>query len=952
MAAWLMLGGAVGIGAGPPRAGGTPVVSRIDIQIDGGRGDPERWKSMAAGLLFLKEGKPFSDALLQKSLAALGASMVFETIHLPDPDRTDGGIALTFYLKPFLRIRTVRMEGAFPVFEREVHNAMSFHPGGRYVTDTIPAEEASVEELFKANGYMAPVVRITTEPDEKEGLVNIRVRIEKGPFLRIEHFQIEGARAFSEFRLKLRTDAWKKSLLFGDIQRFIRKDLDEDIKNLLKFYRAKGYADATVEALVKEGADDRSVNVRLIVNEGLRYDVSFEGNEAYRAWWTLRRDLALEGGNKNDLGLRKSLRNIRKRYEGDGYLDSRVTVADPDDGSLPEGRRDIRIRIDEGPQSIVRNIRIEGNEALSDQKIEKQMLTRTPGMFAEGGFDPRRLKDDIDAIKALYLMEGYRETAVESHLEWLSETMAKSPEKAEAKASEQGGLERPAKEGDRSGKRYGELTLTIDEGVKTRVASLAVTGVTAIPLEMVREAVLLKPGDPFREHLLKGDEDTITGLIAERGYPFVEVEGKAVLTADASGADVAFTVSQGRYVETGEVYFTGNFRTAEEILRNELELRPGEPFSARKILESQRNIQDMAAVDGARIRVPGLKEQPETAALFVEIEEKKPFWLEFSLGYDTERHLFASTKGGDRNLFGRNKDVRAGVEVSQIGYRVDASFTEPRVRQSRISSTSAIFAERREEFNQDFGTRNFGVSQVFNRWFLDEDLNLGLAFRLERREQYMRDDTPIPEGEADIYIPRTVFVTTPSIIYTTTDSFTRPTRGIHASLFVDLSTGLQETLDNFLKYRFETRYYLTPQEKLTFALRGRYGYIYPYGSDSLLPDDQLFYLGGTATVRGFDENLLRVDPDGKAVGGQEALLGNIEARYDLGMNFELAAFYDVGAVRRADGQGGGDDFRSSAGIGLRYITPIGAVGLLYGRLLDPREGEDTGRLHFSIGYTF
>jgi outer membrane protein insertion porin family len=120
----------------------------------------------------------------------------------------------------------------------------------------------------------------------------------------------------------------------------------------------------------------------------------------------------------------------------------------------------------------------------------------------------------------------------------------------------------------------------------------------------------------------------------------------------------------------------------------------------------------------------------------------------------------------------------------------------------------------------------------------------------------------------------------------------------------------------------------------------------------VIPDDQLFYLGGTSTVRGFDENLLRADAGGTAVGGREALLGNLEARYDLGLNLEAALFYDVGSVRKADKPGVSDDFRSSVGLGLRYVTPIGAVGLLYGWKLDPRDEEDDGRLHFSIGYTF
>jgi len=40
------------------------------------------------------------------------------------------------------------------------------------------------------------------------------------------------------------------------------------------------------------------------------------------------------------------------------------------------------------------------------------------------------------------------------------------------------------------------------------------------------------------------------------------------------------------------------------------------------------------------------------------------------------------------------------------------------------------------------------------------------------------------------------------------------------------------------------------------------------------------------------------------------------------------------------------------GLGLRYITPIGPMGLLYGHKLNRKDGESAGRVHFSIMYTF
>ena len=128
--------------------------------------------------------------------------------------------------------------------------------------------------------------------------------------------------------------------------------------------------------------------------------------------------------------------------------------------------------------------------------------------------------------------------------------------------------------------------------------------------------------------------------------------------------------------------------------------------------------------------------------------------------------------------------------------------------------------------------------------------------------------------------------------------------------------------------------------------------VLPYSDADGVPDDQLFFLGGIRDVRGFKENLLRFDAAGDPVGGQTALAGSLEARIDLGANWELTTFFDIGSVRDAQVEEGSDDFRTSVGAGLRYITPIGPMGLLYGHKLDRRDGESAGRWHLSIGYSF
>ncbi len=92
------------------------------------------------------------------------------------------------------------------------------------------------------------------------------------------------------------------------------------------------------------------------------------------------------------------------------------------------------------------------------------------------------------------------------------------------------------------------------------------------------------------------------------------------------------------------------------------------------------------------------------------------------------------------------------------------------------------------------------------------------------------------------------------------------------------------------------------------ACQGMVGYIQNFADNSELPDDQLFFLGGIADARGFDENELIVDGANDQVGRQTQILGSVEARLDLGMNFEIPLFIDAGSLKETNVPGSYDKY--------------------------------------------
>ncbi|MBW2739458.1 MAG: outer membrane protein assembly factor BamA, partial [Deltaproteobacteria bacterium] len=706
---------------------------------------------------------------------------------------------------------------------------------------------------------------------------------------------------------------------------FKKKTFNKDIKNLIRFYRKKGYPEVVVNSVVNKDAKTQNAYILVTIDEGPRYDIEFQGNKEF--WdFTLKKDLILfKDGNNKDFGLKKSIRNIKKRYLNSGYKDCRIEIKSErkQDSGMPV--RNIRLLIYEGPQYLVNSVNLTGNHAFDSKKIKKQTATRTPGLIANGAWVQETLEEDKRAVTSLYLKQGYMNTVVNDEI--------------------------TSHKDIKENKIHANITLDIKEGVQTLVTSVTIHGLTVLSEADALEAITLKKGSVFRDHMIRSDKNALCSLISEKGYPHVKTKVTAVISKDNTQAAIAYEVNEGHFVQMGQVAYTGNFLTKGRVIENELELNPGEPFSLNKFLKSQRNIRDIGAFDSIRFKTYGLKEKQDKVNLLLEVEEKKPYYIQFGGGYDTEREFYANILAGDHNFFGLNKEIWASAEISQIGYRADLGMVEPRFMGTRIKSSINMFSEKKEEFNTNFGTRDKGVSLSFNRRFF-QTFNGNFSFVYVYKKQYTRDTGPIPADDEDKYEPRGILTISPSLVYNSMDSYIRPGKGVYSSLLLDVSKGINNSSDDFLKCRFEMRKYYTPIDNLTFALRGLVGNITLFEDRSTIPEDQLFFLGGTSTVRGFDENRLRFDSTGKAVGGKTAILGNIEARIDLGPNFELSFFYDIGSVSNAIVEAGSDEFRSSAGVGLHYLTQIGPMGVYYGHKLDRKANESAGSFHFTIGFRF
>jgi outer membrane protein insertion porin family len=172
-------------------------------------------------------------------------------------------------------------------------------------------------------------------------------------------------------------------LKFFSSAKFNEKKYEEDKEKILDYYNSLGYRDATIvkDTMYYNGKGDLNINLK--VKEGHKYyfgNITWRGNTKYSDS-VLSTILGIQKGDTYNLdNLNKKLGkqaspeggDISGLYMDDGYLFFR---AEPVETSVYNDTIDHEIRIVEGPQATIKNVRIAGNDKTKEYVIRRELRT-------------------------------------------------------------------------------------------------------------------------------------------------------------------------------------------------------------------------------------------------------------------------------------------------------------------------------------------------------------------------------------------------------------------------------------------------------------------------------------------------------------------------------------------------------------------------------------------------
>jgi len=171
-----------------------------------------------------------------------------------------------------------------------------------------------------------------------------------------------------------------------------------------------------------------------------------------------------------------------------------------------------------------------------------------------------------------------------------------------------------------------------------------------------------------------------------------------------------------------------------------------------------------------------------------------------------------------------------------------------------------------------------------------------------------------------------------------------PTRGNY--WFLDLTGSAGVVSDTaYLRGHVKTKHLVPLGERGRLSLRGELG-LAEVSDFEKYPSSSRFYAGGDQSVRGYEYQALGPrDAAGDVVGGKNIFTSSVEYNYRFLDQWVAAAFIDVGNAYNDEL----DKLFYSGGIGVRWLSPIGAVRLDFALPGNPDEDMDSWRFHFGFG---
>ncbi len=613
---------------------------------------------------------------------------------------------------------------------------------------------------------------------------------------------------------------------------------------------------------------------------------------------------------------------IRLLYKEKGFYNSQVTaqISYPNDRGAV-----VRFVIEEGEKIFIKEISVEGNVTFDDDELldvietdEKWFLS----WITEAGLlDIVKVEQDAARMVAFYNNHGFLEAKIgepeiRQENEWIY------------------------------------LTFLVEEGPRFLVGTVDFSGDIIGSKEEMLNLLTIRNEDYLSRQSLRDDIMKLTDYYAESGYAFAGINPITAKSAVGNRIDINFKITQGELVYINRITIKGNSRTRDNVIRRELKIAEGGVFNSKALRQSTQALQRLMYFEEVNI-TPEPSINPDRMNITIEVKEKSTGTFSIGAGYSSVDKLILMGTISENNFLGRGDTLSLSGNVSSNSARYNLGYTNPHLNDSELSWGLDLFSTNREYDDYTKDSKGGGVRlgyPVWGKWkaygnysYTDTDLS-----------DIALNASYVIKESADINITSAIKF---SLVRDSRNRLYGASEGSRNVASVKYAGGPLGGDAEFTKLEGSTSWYFPIILESVFHVKGAAGQVFE-NENGKLPVYERFYLGGLNSVRGFEyAKISPIDPlTLDRIGGDKMWYTNIEVIFPLlkAQGLNGVVFYDSGQVMDDDEDwlAVNDSVKHSAGVEVRWLSPMGPLRVVWGYNLDPLPDEDDSVWDFSIGGNF
>jgi outer membrane protein insertion porin family len=867
-------------------------------------------------LMPMKVGDSLREEDLDEARWRLKETRIFSDVSIDAQPRA-GEVAVVIHLVRKSVLNSVRFRGNDEIGNSELRRAVRLSPGMIFSEELRDYALGRIRDRYQREGFDAAQIAATIR-EQSPGEVDLIFDIDEGKPLRVGTIDING-------KLPVAAEKVRKALGIKTGDRYARDKQRAAEKAIVRLLRRAGYYEVQVDSDWKVTEDKRGT-LRFDVDTGPLFRIEFSGNKHFCDRQLLGLMDLPNRAIITDGTWRELARRVRRTYQEGGYYFAKVDLK-----IEPGPPRLVHFDVQEDGVFHVGGVSFDGNHGLSRSQLIAPMATRPPSWvpWRRGAFLDDVLDDDLKRLWYLYREYGYESAQI---------------------------VDVRTRFDHQAGKVF--VTVFIEEGPQTIVRAVKIEGLGAIAGRLPELSV--KQGEPLNPNQVKADRQALITALAKEGY--AEADVKDDITRQPQGKTVAAAVryeaTPGTREHIGAIIVQDNIDTKSRVVMRELPFKSGDPLSPDALLSGQTDIYRLGLFRSVTVRPVDHGASAATRDVVVSVSEKPAGSIQWGAGYNTRDGFRGFGEISNNNLqgLGRRLGLRGEFNLDPADpaaneFLADLGFREPRLDETRWSLRSDLIAQRSTRSVDQFSVERYAFIPAIERSVLP-NLRTGLELQIEQAQVFDVASDVLAFNPRDQGRLRTVSVG-PYAIYDRRDDPFMPRRGTFDSVRLRYAPGELGSDVPFTKLIWQHSQYVPLSEDLDFVYAVRGGWARAINGGDEVPIRERFFLGGRTTVRGFSEN--SIGPTGSLgdpIGGDLVVNLNTELRFPLAFGVGGAVFVDGGGLYLQDRAISIHDFRRAAGLGLRYMTPVGPISLDYGFKLDRRSGESIGEVHFSIGTIF